>query len=40
LEPIDKSDIILILEANDVKNARALISKALLQLRMRYRSNN
>jgi len=40
LEPIDKSDIILILEANDVKNARALISKALLQLRTRYRSNN
>ena len=40
LVPIDKSDIILIFEANGVKNARTLISKALLQLRVRYHSNN
>lgn len=40
LESVSKSEIILILESNNVKNARSYINKALLQLRMRYRSNN
>lgn len=40
LEPVDKSEIILILESNDVKNARMLIRKAEIQLGMRLRSNN
>jgi len=40
LESVSKSEIILILESNDVKNARSYINKALLRLRMRLCSNN
>lgn len=40
LEDVSASEIVLILASNDVKNARALIRKAVLQLETKLRSTN